>query len=89
MAFSSTVTKFESISRRRRMSFGTFTNGTALDSGGEIDTGLKSVDTFLWSCASHLGTEVFKVTKNSATAGKVTLVTSTGAVTGDWLAIGI
>ncbi len=92
MAFSSSVTRVPTRlgDRTRRISFGTFTQAAG-DSGGEIDTGLKAVDTFVWSCSSHLGTEVIKVTKNSATSGKVTIVTSTSgstAVAGDWLAVG-
>jgi hypothetical protein len=90
MAFSSAVLMSTQLSRRKRLMTGTFTQAVG-DAGGEIDTGLKAVDTFVWSCSSHLDTGAFKVTKNSATTGKVTIVTATGmttAVAGDWMAVG-
>ena len=86
MAFSSAVTS-HSVIGSKRMTTGTFTNEPE-DSGGEIDTGLKFVDTFVYSISSGIGSEEVKVTKNSATAGKVTIVTSDGA-DGDWMAVGL
>lgn len=87
MAFASTRTATFGISRSKRISVGTFTNASG-DTGGDIVTGLKFVDTFVWSCSSHFGTEVIKVTKNSGTGGTVALVTSDNA-DGDWMAVGL
>ena len=87
MAFAYTRTATFSIGRSKRMSVGTFTNGAA-DTGGEITTGLRFVDTFVYSCSSHVDTGALKVTKNSATVGGVTIVASDGA-DGDWMAIGL
>ena len=88
MAFTSARTAIFSISRSKRMATGTFTNG-ATDVGGTIATGLRFVDTFLWSCSSHIGTESLMVTKNaSGTGGNVAIVTDEGA-DGDWIAVGL
>ena len=87
MAFTTTRTATFSLSRSKRMSVGTFTN-TSNSSGGTVVTGLKAVDTFVWACSSHMGTEVPKVTKNSPSGGSVVVVTSDNVI-GDWMAIGI
>jgi len=87
MAFSSVVTDVVVIGNRR-LAFGTFTNGAATDSGGDVTTGLKYVSWFVPLFTSHLGSEAPKVTLNSASAGKVNIVTS-DAVDGNWIAMGI
>lgn len=86
MAFASTVSKVW-VAGSKRFAAGTWTNAAA-DNGGDIKTGLKFVDVFLWSANSHLGTEVVKVTKNTPNAGEVRIVTSEN-LDGDWLAIGL
>ena len=86
MAFASTRTATFSISRSKRMSVGTFTN-TITDSGGTIGTGLRFVDTFVWSCSSHVDAQNVKVTKNSGGGGNVLLATGND-IDGDWMAIG-
>ncbi len=86
MAFSSTRTGYTVFGNRKK-TWGTFTNA-ATDSGGEIATGLRYVENCHVDFNSHLGTEVPKVTLNSATNGAVTIVTSTGA-DGTWEATGI
>jgi len=86
MAFTSAVTDVR-VQGNRKIAYGTFTNA-GTDSGGEIDTGLSYVDVFLYSVSSHLGAESMKVTKNSSSAGKVTVVSSDGA-DGDWVAFGL
>jgi hypothetical protein len=88
MAFSYTVTDLVRGVGRKKVAFGTFTNGAATDSGGTIITGLKKIDAFSFTVGSHIGTEGIKVSLNSSVDGSVALVTSTGAVTGTWEAIG-
>lgn len=82
MAFAYTTT-LRQVVGSCRLTAGTFTNG-ASDSGGAIDSGLKSIDFASVSCNSHLGTEFVKVTWS---AGTVTLLTTEGA-DGTWMAIG-
>jgi len=92
MAFSAARTVTFHCGGGKTMSMGTFTQTAATDSGGEITaakTGLKYIDSFVPVCNSHLGTEGIKVTINSSSAGAVTLVTSTGAVSGYWIAVGL
>lgn len=87
MAFSATTTDIVRGVGRKKVAYGTFTQ-TADDSGGTITTGLKKVHTFNISVSSHIGSEKMKVTLNSAADGQVVLVTSTGAISGAWDAIG-
>jgi len=89
MAFTSAVTKVIPQGPGARVAYGTWTNGASTDSGGEISTGLKYVRGFSIAVSSHLGTEVVKHTLNSSSGGKVTIVTSTGAVSGTWQAQGL
>jgi len=84
MAFAYTVSGRDRVGRRWR-TWGTWTNGAA-DSGGNIVTGLRTVETANIGVSSHLGTEIPKMTLNS-TAGYITLVTSEGA-DGYWEAVG-
>ena len=86
MAFTSAV-DFINVSGGRRIATGTWTNASG-DTGGTLKTGLKFINTFVWSATSHVGGEVVKVTKNDGTPGNVTIVTSDN-VDGDWIAMGI
>lgn len=90
MALTSSVLVNVHIGGGKSLSAGTFTQSAATDSGGDIATGLSYVDFFAPVCNSHLGTEVIKVTyRPTSYPGSVTLVTSTGAVSGYWIAIGL
>lgn len=83
MAFAYAVTSREWISRRKRICWGTFTN-TDSDTGGAIVTGMKTVDFFVPSPNSHVGSTVIK---HTVSGGTVTLVIDNG-VDGTWLAVG-
>ena len=85
MSFAYTVTK-RLVKGSRRHAYGTFTNGVS-DSGGTMVVMSKYVESFNCSVNSGLGSELPKITLNSAT-GSVELVTSTGA-DGTWEASGI
>ena len=83
MAFAYAVTSREWISRRKRICWGTFTNG-ASDSGGAIVTGMKTCDVFIPSVNSHVGATNIK---HTISGGTVTIVADEG-VDGTWLAVG-
>ena len=83
MAFSYAVTKKVRIERTKSMTWGTFTNAET-DSGGDIATGLKTVDFITFSINSHVGgTDV----KHTISGGTVTIVTPNG-IDGTWFGIG-
>lgn len=89
MAFSSTIIS-RTVAGDRAIAFGTFTNGTTGDTGGDIQTGLKRVD---YINLQHTGTSV---TSNAPvvnesfplSGGDVTIVTDDDA-DGIWTAYGI
>jgi hypothetical protein len=83
MAFAYTVTSREWISRKKRICWGTFTNGTT-DTGGDVVTGMKTIDHFCCSINSHVGATVNKTVVSGGTA---TLTINDG-VDGTWMAIG-
>lgn len=91
MAFSATRSVTFHCGGGKSISCGTFTQSADTDTGGEISsstTGLNYIDFCMTQVDSHLGTEVIKATINSSGGGDVTLVTSTGTVSGLWFAIG-
>jgi hypothetical protein len=83
MSFAYTVAGREWVSRRKRMTWGTFTNG-ATDTGGAIVTGMKIADHVTFSINSHVGATMPKAT---ISGGTVTIVTDDG-VSGTWRASG-
>ncbi len=85
MAFSYTRSRIYS-DGGGRASVGTFTNALSTDSGGTIDTGLRSLESFVVTPTSHFNSPAPKV---SITAGSsiVTIVTE-GGTSGRWRATG-
>lgn len=83
MAFSSTRTL--RASQAFRISAGTFTNAAA-DTGGDIDTGLKSISWADAAFSSHVDSGNVKVTW-TAGSPDITIVCNEGA-DGYWFAIG-
>ena len=84
MAFSSTITDVYGPIGTLRFAYGTFTNG-ALDSGGDITTGLNKVFFFSVIPTSHISSTAPKYSESS---GAVTLVCDNN-LDGNWGAIGI
>ena len=83
MAFAYAVTSREWIARRKRICWGTFTNG-ATDTGGAIVTGMKTVDFFVSSYDSHVEAGD---AKHTISGGTVTVVVPDGC-DGRWMALG-
>jgi hypothetical protein len=69
-----------------RVSVGTFVNALSTDTGGSVDTGIKSLESFVVTFTSHFNSPNPKAT---ITAGSsiVTLVTE-GGTSGRWRATG-
>lgn len=84
MAFAYAVTD-KTILGNKRVTWGTFTN-SALTAGGDIVTGLDSVDSFMPCITSHYWSTAPMVTR-SVSSGTVTVATENN-VDGEWLAIG-
>lgn len=83
MAFAYTVTAKVNISRSKKITWGTFTNGTN-DVGGAITTGLTYIDFFSAGITSHVDSGDVKATTSGGTA---TLITGND-IDGTWMAIG-
>jgi len=86
MSFSSTIT-FRDNSAKRRMHYGTFTNdGSSI--GGDISTGLETVECMFFTCAASAVGNSPVVDETLPCAGNaVTIVTDADEV-GTWMAIG-
>lgn len=83
MAFAYAVTSREWVSRRKKICWGTFTNGAA-DTGGDIVTGLNTCDHISFTVNSHVGSTVIK---HTISGGTVTIVADND-VDGTWMALG-
>ena len=83
MAFAYAVTSRCWLDRKKRLCWGTFTNG-ATDTGGAIVTGMKTVDFFTAQPDSHVDSTMIK---HTISGGTVTIVASDG-VDGRWMALG-
>lgn len=88
MAFVSAITSEVAIFGSRQVKYGTYTNAGG-DTGGEVITGLKSVEHItLQATGSAVNTGVPVVNETLPLAsGSVTIVTDDGA-DGVWMAIG-
>ena len=86
MAFTSTVTERTSM-RNKRVHYGTFDGGG--DSGGDIDTGLRSVEFISLTPLTTAPAEAPAVAETLPCDGSAVTIACGADVDGYWMAIGV
>jgi ornithine cyclodeaminase/alanine dehydrogenase-like protein (mu-crystallin family) len=86
MSFETATISGSSVIGAQRNTWGTFTNSAT---SGTITTGMKYVNSFIFTASANVGSETAMMTLNSPANGQVAVTVSSGDFTaGNWSAIG-
>lgn len=87
MAFESAIVQRPIAFGNKRHSWGTFTNGAG-DSGGDVNTGLRSCEVMLLQVGAAASAEAPAVNETLPCDGSAVTIATTAGADGTWYAIG-